>query len=183
MGGPCPPLPAVGARAVSSARLVWCVSSCRAAFAFLFFSVASPCCLRAAHALAAARPAPAALGPSPPRRALRLRQLLLLHRALGQSARLPLLSSNIERGVNPRDNPNPHRGLNNMTESPWRETLQCCWACGSRLARNLAECESCGAFNGSTDYRPWPPCDLPPLSILTHPKHPNYPITRCRDSG
>jgi len=117
------------------------------------------------------------------RRALRLRQLLLLHRALGQSARLPLLSSNIERGVNPRDNPNPHRGLNNMTESPWRETLQCCWACGSRLARNLAECESCGAFNGSTDYRPWPPCDLPPLSILTHPKHPNYPITRCRDSG
>jgi len=53
------------------------------------------CCLRAAHALAAARPAPAALRPSPLRRALRLRQLLLLHRALGQSARLPLLSTSI----------------------------------------------------------------------------------------
>jgi len=46
VGGPCPPLPAVGARAVSSARSVWCVSSCRAVFAFWFFSlchsVASP---------------------------------------------------------------------------------------------------------------------------------------------
>jgi len=44
VGGPCPcpPLPAVSARAVSGARPVWCVSSCRTAFAFLFFSVASP---------------------------------------------------------------------------------------------------------------------------------------------
>jgi len=35
-GGRAPPCPP------SSARLVWCVSSCRAAFAFLFVSIASP---------------------------------------------------------------------------------------------------------------------------------------------
>jgi len=58
VGGPCPPLPAVSARAVSSARLVWCVSSCRAAFAFLFFSVASP--LLSARCARAGRSAPCA---------------------------------------------------------------------------------------------------------------------------
>ena len=69
------------------------------------------CCLRAAHALAAARALRPLLWDRPrwpqralrpllwdrprraARRALRLRQLLLLHRALGQSARLPLLST------------------------------------------------------------------------------------------
>ena len=76
VGGPCP----------LARRLVWCfvVSS---GVRFLVLPIASPlhllCCLRTAHALAAARPAPCAL--RPPRRALRLRQLLLLHRALGQS--------------------------------------------------------------------------------------------------
>jgi len=51
-------MPAVSARAVSSARLVWCVSSCRAAFAFLFFSVASP--LLSARCARAGRSAPCA---------------------------------------------------------------------------------------------------------------------------
>jgi len=58
VGGACPPLPAVSARAVSSARLVWCVSSCRSAFAFLFFSVASP--LLSARCARAGRSAPCA---------------------------------------------------------------------------------------------------------------------------
>jgi len=44
----------------SSARLVWCVSSCRAAFAFLFVSVASPLPLLSARCARAGRSAPCA---------------------------------------------------------------------------------------------------------------------------
>jgi len=56
--GRAPPLPAVSARAVSGDRLVWCVLSWRAAFAFLFFSVASP--LLSARCARAGRSAPCA---------------------------------------------------------------------------------------------------------------------------
>ena len=96
MGGPCPPLPAVSARAVSSVRLVWCVSSCRSAFAFVLLRCISSavCALRTRWSQRALRP----LLWDRPHRALRLRQLLLLHRAPGQSARLPLLSTWLRHG-------------------------------------------------------------------------------------
>jgi len=57
------------------------------------------CCLRAAHALAAARPAPATLGPSSPRRAPRAAPPAAppaAPRTGPQSARLPLLSTDTE---------------------------------------------------------------------------------------
>jgi len=71
VGGPCPPCPPL-------APVLFRVPALFGVFRRVerrSLSCSSPlhllCCLRAAHALAAARPAPAALGPSPPRRAPR----------------------------------------------------------------------------------------------------------------
>jgi len=89
-GGGMPPLPAaVGARALSGARLVWCVSSCRAPFAFCFFSLLLRCISSSAVCARAGRNAPCARRcsgtvPAAPR-AAPPSQLFLLHRALGSS--------------------------------------------------------------------------------------------------
>jgi len=90
VGGPCPPLPAVGARAVSGARPVWCVSSFpsdRVLFSCLALSCQRAVPSRRARP-AAPLPAPAALGPTLPSRAPLLRQLRMPLLAVGPSPAL-----------------------------------------------------------------------------------------------
>ena len=90
-GGPVPPpLPAVGARAVSGARPVWCVSSFpsdRVRFSCLVLSCQRAVPSRRARP-APPLPAPAALGPTLPSCAPLLRQLRMPLLAVGPSPAL-----------------------------------------------------------------------------------------------